>query len=76
MTSKQTGNLPNGYGFCFSVNGDTYGHGGAYATDLAFDRKQGLATIYLVQHNGYAGADGGRILPAFKSAAVAAFGRR
>lgn len=76
MTSKQTGGLSNGYGFCFSVNGDHYGHGGAYATDLAFDRKHGLATIFLVQHNGYAGKDGGKILPTFKQAALAAFGKK
>jgi CubicO group peptidase (beta-lactamase class C family) len=76
MTSKQTGDLPNGYGIGFSVSGDGYGHGGAYATDLAFERKNGLATIYLPQHNGYAGPDGGKILPTFKQAAVAAFGKK
>lgn len=75
MTSKQTGALPNGYGIGFSVSGDHYGHGGAYATDLTFDRRHGLATIWLVQHNGYGGADGGKILPTFKKAAVAAFGK-
>lgn len=75
-TSKQTGDLPNGYGIGFSVGGDHYGHGGAYATDLSFDRKHGLATIWLVQHNGYGGTDGGKILPGFKQAAVAAFGKR
>lgn len=75
MTSKQTGDLPNGYGIGFSVNGDHYGHGGAYATDLAFDRKHGFATIFLPQHNGFAGTDGGKILPTFKQAAVAAFAR-
>lgn len=76
MISKQTGDLPNGYGFCFSVNGDYYGHGGAYATDLAFERKHGLATIFLVQHNGFAGTNGGKILPIFKQAALTAFGAK
>jgi CubicO group peptidase (beta-lactamase class C family) len=73
MISKQTGDLPNGYGIGYSVTGDSYGHGGAYATDLAFDRKHGLATIFLPQHNGFAGTDGGKILPTFKQAAFAAF---
>ena len=59
-----------------SLSQSLNGHGGAYATDLAFDRKNGLATICLPQHNGYAGTDGGKVLPAFKQAAVAAFGKR
>jgi CubicO group peptidase (beta-lactamase class C family) len=76
--SKQTGSQDNGYGVCVAVDkgGNGFGHGGAYATDLWIDTRNQLVTVYLVQHNGYAGNDGGKILPAFKAAAVAAFGAK
>jgi CubicO group peptidase (beta-lactamase class C family) len=75
MTSKQTGMLSANYGLGCAIDGagNGYGHGGAYATDLWIDTKHQLVTIYLVQHNGYAGSDGGKLLPTFKQAAVAAF---
>ncbi len=74
--AKQTGTQSNGYGVCVAVDtgGNGFGHGGAFATDIWIDTKHQLVTIYLVQHNGYAGADGGKILPTFKNAALAAFG--
>ncbi len=75
MTSKQTGALPNGYGFGWSVDNDGCGHGGAYATDLWLDLPHQLVMVYLVQHAGYAGADGHAILHAFRKSAVAAFAK-
>jgi len=54
MTSKQTGDLPNGYGFGWSA-GDVFGHGGAFATDMSIDSKRGLITIWLIQHAGFPG---------------------
>ena len=77
MTSTQTGDLmskgkgESGYGFGFSTTrkdpgtgpapaGDC-GHGGAYATDLQIDPKHHLVTVFMVQHAGYPGNDGGKV---------------
>lgn len=78
LRSKQTGMLSANYGIGCALDGagNGYGHGGAYATDLWIDTKHQVVTIYLPQHNGYAGTDGGKILPTFKQAAVAAFGKK
>ncbi len=90
MTSNHTGELlgknGNGYGLCWSVGSrphggadldhtGTFGHGGAYSTDMHIDMQHQLIMIYLVQHAGYAGKNGGRILPDFRKAALAAAGR-
>ena len=75
MTTKQTGDLPNGYGLGWSTDknpGGPFGHGGAYATNMNVDPRNGLITIYLVQHAGYANGDEGKkIHPAFQKAAAA-----
>ena len=75
MTSKQTGDLPNGYGLGWSADknpGGPFGHGGAYATNMNVDPRNGLITLYLVQHAGYANGDEGKkIHPAFQKAAAA-----
>jgi hypothetical protein len=73
----QTGALTVAYGLGFALPGNDYGHGGAYNTDMWFDTMHELATIFLVQHDGFgAGADGDDILTTFKQAAVVAYGRR
>ena len=51
------------------------GHGGAYATHMEIDPGRDLITIFLVQHAGYPGVDGGKILDEFKKAAAQAFGK-
>jgi CubicO group peptidase (beta-lactamase class C family) len=51
------------------------GHGGALATRFWIHPDHGIATIYLVQHQGYAGPDGDKIDPAFVDAALEAFGK-
>ena len=51
------------------------GHGGAYATDMWIDPERQLVMIYMVQHAGYPGSDGGKILPAFRKAAADAFAK-
>lgn len=69
MTSKQTGDtIKEGYGLGWSTDGNTFGHGGAYATNMAIDPKRGLITIFLVQHAGFPG-DGSRCLEIFREAA-------
>jgi CubicO group peptidase (beta-lactamase class C family) len=86
MTTVHTGELlgknGNGYGLGWSVSnrphngGDdlattgAFGHGGAYSTDMHIDREHQLITIYLVQHAGYPGDSGGKILPAFRKTAL------
>ncbi len=50
------------------------GHGGALATEFWLYPDQELITIYLVQHQGYAGKDGEKIAPAFSAAAMREFG--
>jgi CubicO group peptidase (beta-lactamase class C family) len=77
MTSLQTGELPNGYGLGWSVDKPpktTFGHGGAYATNMRIDPQRGIITVFMVQ---YAGAKNDRwkqVLPTFMDAASSAFG--
>ena len=74
MTSKQTGEaLKDGYGLGWSTGGGSFGHGGAYATNMNIDTKRGLITIWMVQHAGYPG-DGGKSHGAVKTAAEEQFG--
>lgn len=72
MTSKQTGAaVDKAYGLaCDAVVDGLCGHGGAYANDLRIARQQGRVLIYMVQHAGYGGTDGGEILPAFRQVAL------
>jgi CubicO group peptidase (beta-lactamase class C family) len=76
MTRMQTGALNVGFGLGFALPADDYGHGGAYNTDFWFNRRHGLATIFLVQHEAFLKADGDDILTAFKQAAVVSYARR
>jgi CubicO group peptidase (beta-lactamase class C family) len=75
LSSKQTGSLGATYGYGCAVDGggNGFGHGGAYSTELWIDTKHQLVTIYLVQHNGYPGTNGGAVIGPFKQAALAAF---
>jgi CubicO group peptidase (beta-lactamase class C family) len=77
----------NGYGLGWSTskasNGDSgpavpgpCGHGGAYATHMGLDPEHKLVTVFLVQHAGYPGRNGGKVHPAFMKAAVEAFGKK
>jgi CubicO group peptidase (beta-lactamase class C family) len=87
MTSTQTSDLPingkneSGYGFGWSTNRSDpsptppFGHGGAYATDLRIDPQHQLVTVFMVQHAGFPGPDGGKIRPTFIKAAVDTFGK-
>jgi CubicO group peptidase (beta-lactamase class C family) len=70
MTTPQPGNP--GYGLGIFVNGDQIGHGGAYSTDSAFNKKSGLIMIFLVQHAGWP-PGGDSSLGAFRKAAVESF---
>ena len=69
MTSKQTGEaLKDGYGLGWATGGGSFGHGGAYSTNMTIDKKRGLITVFLVQHAGFPG-DGGKSHEVFQKAA-------
>ena len=71
MTSIQTGKIPDaGYGFGWGASDLTFGHGGAFKTDMAINRKLGLITVFLIQHsNDWPNEEGKNILPIFTAAA-------
>ena len=70
MTRKQTGDaIKENYGLGWSVGPASFGHGGAYSTNLGINTRRQLVTVFMVQHAGYGGADGAEILPAFLKAA-------
>ncbi len=73
MTSKQTGALAVGYGLGWATGGDSFGHGGAYATNMTIDARRGLIAVFMVQHAGFPG-DGGKSQGAFQKAARERFG--
>jgi CubicO group peptidase (beta-lactamase class C family) len=53
----------------------TCGHGGAYATDLKIDPERKLVLVYMVQHAGFPGTDGGKVIQPFHKAAMETFGK-
>jgi CubicO group peptidase (beta-lactamase class C family) len=56
MTSRHsTERVKPNYGLGWDSDGSTFGHAGAYATDMRIDPKRGLITIFLVQHAGFPG---------------------
>jgi CubicO group peptidase (beta-lactamase class C family) len=76
MTSKQTAEtIQEGYGLGWSTGGGSFGHGGAYSTNMTIDKPRGLITIFLVQHAGFP-RNGDQSYGAFKQAAEAQFGRQ
>ena len=59
MTRKQTEDaVKESYGLGLSVSPDTFGHGGAYATNMTVNRKLGVVTVFMVQHAGFPGDAG------------------
>jgi CubicO group peptidase (beta-lactamase class C family) len=76
LTTRQTpADLKESYGLGFTVNGTSFGHGGAHATNMSIDPATGLATVWMVQHAGFPG-DGAKAQGEFQKAATAAFGRK
>jgi CubicO group peptidase (beta-lactamase class C family) len=73
MTSRQTpAAVKENYGLGWSTGG-TFGHGGAYSTNMTIDPQRGLITIFLVQHAGFPN-DGGKSQGEFRKAAEQRFG--
>lgn len=76
MTRRQTApELKESYGFGLQATPDNYGHGGAYSTNMTVDLKNGIITIFMVQHAGFPG-NGKESGSKFKAAAVKAFATR
>lgn len=71
LTTRQTAaGIQENYGLGFSVGGGTFGHGGALSTNMTIDPAKNLVLVYLVQHAGYGGTDGGKIHPTFTKVAT------
>lgn len=74
MTTKQTGDtVSEGYGFGWSMRGDTYGHHGAYATSMEIAPQRGLITVLLMQHASFPRQDGAAIEKAFAESVRSVF---
>ena len=74
LSSRQTEPaVKDSYGLGLSVSEHSFGHGGALSTNMTIDKMNGLVLVYLVQHAGYANADGGEIQPTFNKAAIERF---
>ena len=69
MTSKQTGDLPQAYGFGFDVNRGMIGHGGTFGTNSGIDPTHRFITIFLIQYGGPP-SDLKNFFPAFRKAAA------
>jgi CubicO group peptidase (beta-lactamase class C family) len=75
MTSRQTPlRVKNSYGLGWAVNPDDFGHSGAMATNMTIHPKDGLITIYLVQHSGFHG-NGKNAGASFRQAALRALAK-
>jgi CubicO group peptidase (beta-lactamase class C family) len=74
MTKRQTAAaIKDSYGLGWGTGGGTFGHGGAFATNMNIDPKRGLITLFLVQHAGFPG-DGGKAHGEFEKATAERFG--
>ncbi len=75
LTRRQTPEtVKESYGLGFTVASESFGHGGAHATNMEIHPEKGLATIWMVQHAGYLG-NGASALGTFKKWAVAQFAK-
>jgi len=74
----------HGYGLGWSTSRKTQGetgpvivggcgHGGAYSTNMSIDPQRQLVTVFMVQHAGFPGPDGGKVQPTFNQAVNEAF---
>jgi len=76
LTRKQTPKpLNDGYGLGWSTSGGSFGHGGAYSTNMTIDRNRGLIYVFNIQHAGFPG-NGSQSFEAFKEAAEKEFGKK
>lgn len=75
LSKRQTPILvKESYGLGFSVSPDSYGHGGAHATNMEIRSGKGLVLVWMVQHGGFPG-EGGKAQAAFRTWALDKFGK-
>jgi CubicO group peptidase (beta-lactamase class C family) len=75
LTKRQTpASVKESYGFGLAVGSDSFGHGGAYATNMEIHPAKGLALIWMVQHGGFIG-NGAEAQDEFKKWALERFGK-
>jgi CubicO group peptidase (beta-lactamase class C family) len=56
LTTRQTPDtVKQSYGLGFSLGGDSFGHGGAQATNMTIYPERGMALVWMVQHAGFPG---------------------
>ena len=73
LTRRQTpATLKDSYGLGFSVGSDSFGHGGAHATNMEIRPAKSVALVWMVQHGGFPG-DGGKAQGVFKNWALERF---
>lgn len=76
MAKRQTpATINNSWGLGWSASPESYGHGGALATNMTIYPKRGLVTVYLVQHAGFPG-EGGKGHGLFTQAALERFSKK
>ena len=76
MTSRQTAaGIPESYGFGWTTNGGLIAHAGAWKTNMTINPQAGLITIFMVQNAGWRTDEGKKAEPAFRKAALEAFGK-
>ena len=66
--------MKESYGLGFSVSPDSYGHGGAQATNMEIRSGKGLVLVWMVQHGGFPG-EGPKAQGAFRNWALDKFGK-
>ena len=75
LSTRQTGKeIKESYGLGFSVGPDSFGHGGAYATNMTVDTKRGLVYVFMVQHAGGFPGNGNQSQGAFRKVAEGQLG--
>ncbi|MGC4004941.1 MAG: serine hydrolase domain-containing protein [Pirellulales bacterium] len=75
LSKRQTPDtVKESYGLGFSVGSETFGHGGAHATNMEIYPKKGIAVIWMVQHAGFPG-DGAKAQGEFKQWAFEHFAK-
>jgi CubicO group peptidase (beta-lactamase class C family) len=75
LSTRQTPEtVKESYGLGFSVSPDSFGHGGAHATNMEVRPKKGIVIVWMVQHAGFVG-DGGKAQGVFKNWAVEKLGK-
>jgi CubicO group peptidase (beta-lactamase class C family) len=65
--------IPHG-GAAAGLSAGSYGHGGAWGTQLWVDPQRGIATLLLIQRANFATSDGSVVRQAFQQAVAAAIG--